>query len=77
MRVLHPRHAPSAKALLIRDPHPCEEDIRVALAGNLCRCTGYSAIIAAVQAASEALSAAAPTMRSRGRATADDEGRGS
>lgn len=64
----------TAKALLIRDPHPCEEDIRVAMAGNLCRCTGYSAIVAAVQAASETLSAAAPAERSHSRATADDEG---
>jgi carbon-monoxide dehydrogenase small subunit len=44
----------TAKALLLRDPHPAEEDIRHALAGNLCRCTGYSAIVAAVQAASRA-----------------------
>jgi carbon-monoxide dehydrogenase small subunit len=45
----------AAKALLLRDPHPGEDDIRLALAGNLCRCTGFSAIVAAVQAASEAL----------------------
>jgi carbon-monoxide dehydrogenase small subunit len=44
----------SAKALLLRNPHPSEEAIRLALAGNLCRCTGYSAIVAAVQAASGA-----------------------
>ena len=30
---------------------PSEQDIRIALAGNLCRCTGYSAIVAAVKAA--------------------------
>ena len=42
----------SAKALLMANPVPSDQDIRVALAGNLCRCTGYSAIIAAVKAAS-------------------------
>jgi len=43
----------SAKALLLADPHPTEEAIRLALAGNLCRCTGYTTIVAAVRAASE------------------------
>ena len=38
----------SAKALLLRNPHPTDEEIRVALAGNLCRCTGYQEIRAAV-----------------------------
>jgi carbon-monoxide dehydrogenase small subunit len=42
----------SAKALLMGNPYPSEQDIRIALAGNLCRCTGYSAIVAAVKAAS-------------------------
>jgi carbon-monoxide dehydrogenase small subunit len=39
----------SATALLARNPSPTEEDIRIGLSGNLCRCTGYSKIIAAVQ----------------------------
>ena len=43
----------SAKALLDRCPHPTEEEIRVALSGNLCRCTGYKKIVEAVQAAAE------------------------
>jgi aerobic carbon-monoxide dehydrogenase small subunit len=43
----------SAKALLLADPHPTEEAIRLALAGNLCRCTGYTTIVSAVRAASE------------------------
>ena len=42
----------SAKALLLENPVPSDQDIRVALAGNLCRCTGYTAIVAAVKAAS-------------------------
>ncbi len=39
----------SAKALLEKDPHPSEHDIRFWLAGNLCRCTGYDKIVKAVQ----------------------------
>jgi carbon-monoxide dehydrogenase small subunit len=42
----------SAKALLMGNPMPSEQDIRIALAGNLCRCTGYTNIVAAVKAAS-------------------------
>lgn len=41
----------SAKALLLQNPRPTEEDIRIALSGNLCRCTGYTRIIDAVIAA--------------------------
>ena len=40
--------------LLERDPHPSDETIREALAGNLCRCTGYTKILAAVHLAEEA-----------------------
>jgi len=42
----------AAEALLRRDPSPSEAQIRDALSGNLCRCTGYVKIIEAVQAAS-------------------------
>ncbi|HZL65138.1 MAG TPA: (2Fe-2S)-binding protein [Thermoleophilia bacterium] len=42
----------SAKALLMANPLPSDQDIRKALAGNLCRCTGYKTIVAAVRAAS-------------------------
>jgi len=41
----------AAKALLERNPDPTETEIRFALAGNLCRCTGYDKIVRAVQAA--------------------------
>lgn len=42
----------SAKALLTRNPHPTEQEVREAIAGNLCRCTGYVNIVKAVLAAS-------------------------
>jgi carbon-monoxide dehydrogenase small subunit len=41
----------AAKALLDRNPSPTDEEIRYALAGNLCRCTGYDKIVRAVKAA--------------------------
>src|SRR6185503_19650872 len=38
----------SATALLERNPKPTEEEVRIALSGNLCRCTGYQGIANAV-----------------------------
>ncbi len=43
----------AAKSLLERNPNPSEEEIRYALAGNLCRCTGYDKIVRAVQSAAK------------------------
>ena len=43
----------SARALLDRTPNPTEEEIRIGLSGNLCRCTGYAKIVAAVARAAE------------------------
>lgn len=43
----------AAKALLDHNPHPTETEVRYALAGNLCRCTGYDKIIRAVLTAAE------------------------
>ncbi len=42
----------SAKALLTRNPKPTEHEVREAIAGNLCRCTGYVNIVKAILAAS-------------------------
>jgi carbon-monoxide dehydrogenase small subunit len=47
----------SATALLMRNPKPTVDDIRAALSGNLCRCTGYTKVIAAVQRAARNWSA--------------------
>jgi carbon-monoxide dehydrogenase small subunit len=46
-----------SKALLDENPSPSEEEIRFALCGNLCRCTGYAKIVQAVQDAAAALRA--------------------
>ena len=43
----------AAKALLERNPNPTEDDVRWALSGNICRCTGYQNIVKAVLGAAE------------------------
>jgi carbon-monoxide dehydrogenase small subunit len=37
-----------AKALLDENPRPSEEEVRFAIAGNICRCTGYTKIVEAI-----------------------------
>jgi aerobic carbon-monoxide dehydrogenase small subunit len=43
----------TARALLDADPHPTDDEIRVAISGQICRCTGYKNIIAAIRWAAE------------------------
>ncbi|MCK6624988.1 MAG: (2Fe-2S)-binding protein [Anaerolineae bacterium] len=49
----------SAKAFLAQNPTPSEEEIRWAISGNLCRCTGYVKIVEAIQYAAEKMQAKA------------------
>jgi carbon-monoxide dehydrogenase small subunit len=44
----------TVKALLTHNPEPTDEDIRHALSGNLCRCTGYTQMFQAIKSAIEA-----------------------
>jgi aerobic carbon-monoxide dehydrogenase small subunit len=46
-----------AHDLLVRNPHPSDPEIREALAGNLCRCTGYEKILDAVRLSAERMAA--------------------
>jgi aerobic carbon-monoxide dehydrogenase small subunit len=50
----------TAKALLASNPKPSDEEVRWALSGNVCRCTGYMNIVRAVQAAAAAQSGSQP-----------------
>jgi carbon-monoxide dehydrogenase small subunit len=43
----------AAEALLSRNPQPAAEEIRTAISGNLCRCTGYDLIVRAISSAAE------------------------
>ncbi len=49
-----------AKALLDENPDPTEDEIRFGIAGNICRCTGYTKIVTAIQAAAKELAEAKP-----------------
>ena len=48
MRFLHPGHADLGDGAARAEPAPTEEEVRIALSGNLCRCTGYQGIANAV-----------------------------
>ena len=52
-----PGFVTSVTAFLRDNPSPTDEEIREALSGNLCRCTGYQGILAAVRAAADAINA--------------------
>lgn len=54
----------TAYELLQHNPNPSEEEIRSALSGNICRCTGYQQIVEAVQSASQAIAGASATVPS-------------
>jgi carbon-monoxide dehydrogenase small subunit len=47
------------KALLERNSAPSDDDVRWAISGNLCRCTGYTNIVAAIQAAGRTIAGSA------------------
>jgi len=51
----------AAQDLLDRNPDPTEGEIRAAIAGNLCRCTGYESIVASVRSAARSSPKGAPT----------------
>ncbi|MFG3618591.1 (2Fe-2S)-binding protein [Nocardia sp. NPDC047654] len=55
----------SATAFLRDNPDPSETEIREAISGNLCRCTGYQGIVRAVRAAADSMNAATGTREAR------------
>ena len=57
----------SAKALIDEHPEPTDDQIRDAIRGNLCRCTGYVNILRAIKAGAEKLRTAAPRADARRR----------
>ena len=56
----------ASKALLEKNPEPTEEEVRYALAGNLCRCTGYDKIVRAVLDAAKQMNKASKKGKSNG-----------
>ena len=43
----------ASECILVKNPNPSEEDIRKGISGNLCRCTGYNAIVNAISIAAK------------------------
>lgn len=43
----------ASECILAKNPHPTEDDIRLGISGNLCRCTGYNSIVNAIRIAAE------------------------
>ena len=64
----------AAHDLLSRHPHPSDPEIREALAGNLCRCTGYEKILDAVRAAATMMAGSAPATPGTAGSGAADSG---
>jgi aerobic carbon-monoxide dehydrogenase small subunit len=64
----------AATELLARTPHPTRHDVQEAIAGNLCRCTGYAPIIDAVLAAADRSTAGAEPAEARATAGAEPAG---
>jgi len=50
----------TAKAFLVENPKPTPDEVRKAIGGNLCRCTGYAKVVDAIVAASEEMRAVSP-----------------
>jgi len=55
----------TAKALLEKNPDPAEEEIKKAISGNICRCTGYEDIVSAIMSASRSMKGAKDGNRDR------------
>lgn len=57
----------AAKAFLDKNPHPTRDEIRDAISGNLCRCTGYQKIVDAIEEASVVIAAVAGSRKGGGK----------
>ena len=61
MRVLHPGMMLTGAALIEQNPDPSDDDVRWAISGQICRCTGYMNIVKAIQAAAATTSSLSTT----------------
>lgn len=66
----------AAKALMDANPAPTREEIRVAISGNLCRCTGYSKIVDAIESVAGKTAAAALASRADAQSDLNPDGKG-